>query len=150
MLEPVLNDVYKRGRELGFKAPGSSGVAGGAGAGAGAGGIAVGVAGAAGTGGGMSSARGWESGRATPDLPLVASAAGSPAVLVRKVAMVAGAETGADAGASAGTGAESRTRAEPRDGTGTGTGTGSIANTDASTSDGNAISSASISHPPNT
>ena len=103
VLESVLNDVYKRGRELGFKAPGSSsaGVGGVGSTGVGGGG---GGGGGSGVGGGVGiGSKGLLSGRATPDLPIIASATGSPATPVRKVAMMSGAGIGIGTGAGTGT-----------------------------------------------
>ena len=74
VLESVLNDVYKRGRELGFKAPGSSTAA-------------------------HMNSKGLLSGRATPDQLFAARPAISPAVSLRKVVTVAAPESGAESGA---------------------------------------------------
>ena len=75
MLESVLADVYKKGREMGFKAPTAG---------------AAGLLGVGGGGGGVSGVSGVASGTATGDN----SAAGSPAMSVRKAATLASSSAG--------------------------------------------------------
>ena len=90
VLDSVLNDVYKRGRELGFKAPGNS----------------TGAAGGAVGGSSNNNNKGFLSGRATPDQLFAARPTGSPAVSMRKVVTVSAPRSGPSSGPELGAGAE--------------------------------------------